>query len=126
MPDLLVKAVESEKELEQFIKLPWTIYRNNPNWVPPLIAEQRKMLDPGHNPFFQHARAAYFLAVKDGEYLGRISAHVDDNSNKFHGEKCGFFGFFESVDDLNVAKALFTAKNQNAFPAGRTKGNNLP
>lgn len=118
MSDILVKIVESKKEREQFIKLPWTIYKNDTNWVPPLIAEQKKMLDPGHNPFFQHARAAYFLAGRDGECLGRISAHIDDNSNKFHGEKCCFFGFFESVDDPNVAKALFQAAEKWARENG--------
>ncbi|MDP2806758.1 MAG: GNAT family N-acetyltransferase, partial [bacterium] len=118
MSDILVKAVESAKEMEQFIRLPWAIYRNDSSWVPPLIAEQKKMLDAGHNPFFQHARAAYFLASRNGEVLGRISAHVDDNSNKFHGEKCGFFGFFESVDDPNVAKALFAAAEKWARENG--------
>lgn len=118
MSDILVKAVESKKELEQFIKLPWTIYRNDPNWVPPLIAEQKKMLDSGHNPFFQHARAAYFLASRNGEVLGRISAHIDDNSNKFQHEKCCFFGFFESADDPNVAQALFAAAEKWARENG--------
>ncbi len=109
MSDILVKTVESEKELEQFIKLPWAIYRNDPCWVPPLIAEQRKMLDTGKNAFFEHARAAYFLAQRNGKYIGRITAHIDDNSNEFHKEKCGFFGFFECIDDQNAAQALFTA-----------------
>jgi len=118
MSDILVKIVGSKKELEQFIKLPWTIYRNNSSWVPPLIAEQKKMLDAGHNPFFQHARAAYFLAVRNGETLGRISAHIDDNSNKFHHEKCCFFGFFESADDPQVAQALFAAAEKWARENG--------
>jgi hypothetical protein len=118
MSDLQVKAVETGKELEQFIKLPWTIYRNDPNWVPPLIAEQKKMLDPGHNPFFRHARAAYFLASRDGVPLGRICAHVDDNSNDLHQEKCCFFGFFESADDPDVARALFRAAEKWAGENG--------
>ena len=118
MSDILVKAVESKKELEQFIKLPWTIYRTDPSWVPALISEQKKMLDAGHNPFFQHARAAYFLAGRNGEVLGRISAHIDDNSNKFHHEKCCFFGFFEAVDDPNVAQALFAAAEKWALKNG--------
>lgn len=104
-----VRQTGSARELEEFIRLPWSIYRNDPNWVPPLVAEQRKMLDSTRNPFFQHARAAYFLAQKDGQNIGRISAHIDDNSNHFHGERCGFFGFFESVDDQSAAQALFDA-----------------
>ena len=101
-----VQQAGSARELEEFIRLPWSIYRNDPNWVPTLVAEQRKMLDPASNPFFQHARAAYFLARRDGRCVGRISAHIDDNSNRFHNEKCGFFGFFECLDDAGAAQAL--------------------
>ncbi|OGF05465.1 MAG: hypothetical protein A2509_01340 [Candidatus Edwardsbacteria bacterium RIFOXYD12_FULL_50_11] len=110
MPDdIVVKQAVSQSDIDDFIKLPWAVYRNDPCWVPPLIAEQRKMLDVGKNAFFEHARAAYFLTQKDGKNIGRISAHIDDNSNRFHNEKCGFFGFFECRDDQNAAAALFAA-----------------
>lgn len=107
-----IQQAGSVRDLEEFIRLPWSIYRGDPNWVPPLAAEQRKMLDPTRNPFFQHARAAYFLARRDGKCVGRISAHIDDNSNLFHDEKCGFFGFFESVDDQPAAQTLFDAARE--------------
>ncbi|MBU1357032.1 MAG: N-acetyltransferase [Candidatus Edwardsbacteria bacterium] len=110
MPDdIIIKQAVSRADIDDFIKLPWGIYRNDPCWVPPLIAEQRKMLDTGKNAFFEHARAAYFLAQRNGQSIGRISAHIDDNSNDFHKEKCGFFGFFECIDDQNAVQALFTA-----------------
>lgn len=107
--DVIIKQAVSQRDIDDFIKLPWAVYRNDPCWVPPLIAEQRKMLDTGKNAFFEHARAAYFLARRNGRYVGRISAHIDDNSNAFHNEKCGFFGFFECLDDQNAAAALFGA-----------------
>lgn len=107
MSEIKIVSVESARDLEAFIRLPWRIYDGNPAWVPPLVGDLKKMLDRSQNPFFEHARAQYFLAVRDGQAIGRISAHVDDNHNRFHQERCGFFGFFESVDDQQVARSLF-------------------
>lgn len=107
--DVIIEQATSAGKIDEFIKLPWNIYKNDPNWVAPLIVEQRKMLDPGRNPFFEHARANYYTAWRRGRCIGRISAHIDDNSNSFHGEKCGFFGFFECIDDELTARALFNA-----------------
>jgi hypothetical protein len=107
MNGIKVTTVENKKDLEAFIRLPWKIYAGNPAWVPPLVGDLKKMLDPAKNPFFKHARARYFLAWRNGEAVGRISAHVDDNHNAFHGERCGFFGFFDCIDDQIVASALF-------------------
>ncbi len=109
MPDdIIIKQAVSRADIDDFIKLPWAVYGNDPCWVPPLVAEQKKMLDPGKNAFFEHARAAYFLARRNGQNIGRLAAHIDDNSNEFHNEKCGFFGFFECLDDQNAAQALFS------------------
>ena len=109
MTTITITTAESAAEIKGFIRLPWRIYAGNAAWVPPLVADQEKFFDRSKNPFFKHARAQYFMALKDGEAVGRITAHVDDNHNAFHGEKCGFFGFFESVDDQAVANALFDA-----------------
>lgn len=110
--EISVTPVVSKKDMETFVRLPWSIYAGNPAWVPPLVGDQRKMLDAAYNPFFEHARAKYFLARRGGQTVGRISAHIDDNHNSYHGERCGFFGFFESVDDQAVAQALFAAARQ--------------
>lgn len=112
MSQIEVTTVETGKDLEAFIRLPWLIYKGDPHWVPPLMSDQRKMLDRRANPFFRHARACYFLAWQDGRPVGRISAHVDDNHNAYHQERCGFFGFFESVDDRKTAQSLFEAAGQ--------------
>jgi len=105
--------VENKKELEAFLHLPWKIYKTadgkkDPNWVPPFLDDQRSLLNPGKNPFWKHAKAALFAAYDEkNEMVGRISASVDDNFNKFWNEKVGFFGWFECVNEIEVAKALF-------------------
>src|SRR5919198_4150615 len=66
-----VKPVESRRDLGRFIKLPWRLYRNEPRWVPPLISERKRFLDPARNPFFEHAEAQYYLAWRDSEPVGR-------------------------------------------------------
>jgi GNAT superfamily N-acetyltransferase len=104
-----VKPVASRRDLARFIKLPWRIYRNEPRWVPPLISERRRFLDPRRNPFFEHAEACYFLARREGEVVGRISAHIDRNLNEFQSNEWGLFGFFEAVEDPDVAGALLEA-----------------
>ncbi|MFN8130833.1 MAG: hypothetical protein U0R70_04720 [Solirubrobacteraceae bacterium] len=106
-----IRTVATKKELDAFIKLPWTLYANEEMWVPPLISELRRHLDRDRNPFFEHAEAEYFLAFRDGRLVGRISAHTDRNFNEFQGNDWGLFGFFECEDDQEAADALLgTAK----------------
>ena len=107
-----VRPVQSKKELITFIKFPWTIYENDPNWVPPLIMNEKNLLDKNKNPLFEHSECEYYLAYKNGDVVGRIASLVNHNHNEFHEEKTGFFGFFESINDENIAKSLFeTAEN---------------
>jgi len=101
-----VRPVRSRGELMRFIKLPWRLYRNEPLWVPPLISERKRHLDRGRNPFFEHAEAEYFLAWRDGEPVGRITAHVDQRFNEFQQNDWGLFGFFECEPDHDAAQAL--------------------
>ena len=109
---ITVGLVRDKKDWQDFLKLPWQIYQGNPNWVPPLLSEVRETLDTQKNPFWEHARRELFLARKDGKPAGRIAAIVDDNHNRFHQEETGFFGFFECIDDFDVAKILWDeAKN---------------
>jgi hypothetical protein len=102
-----VRKVENEQDRMKFIKLPWELYKDDPNWVAPLIFDVRKNLDPKKNPFFKHAEVDLFLAEKDGKLAGRIAAIKNDNHNKFHKDKAGFFGFFETIDDEEVSDLLF-------------------
>ena len=104
-----VTPVSGRRDLDAFIKLPFNLYRNDPNWVPPLLFRERQRFDPKTNPFLQHADAQLFLAHHDGQTVGRISAQVDHEHNRFHEERTGFFGFFESEDDPDTARALLDA-----------------
>lgn len=101
-----IRPVASKGDLQKFIKLPWRLYSNEPNWVAPLLMEQRKLLDRTRNPWFQHSEAEFFLAERDGRLVGRISAHIDRNFNEFQGNEWGLFGFLECEDDQEVASAL--------------------
>src|SRR5689334_15022961 len=116
-----VRPVATKRDLMRFIRLPWRLYRNERNWVPPLVSERRKFLDRGKNPFFEHAEAEYFLAWRDGEPVGRISAHVDRNFNSYQGNEWGLFGFFEADDDPEIARALLEAAESWLRERGRDR-----
>lgn len=99
--------VRSAAELREFVMLPFRLYRGDPLWVPPLIAERLRFLDPRHNPFFTQAEIALWLAWRDGRVVGRIASHVDHLHDAVHHERAGMFGFFECEDDVGAARALF-------------------
>ena len=102
----MIEVIEVRESLDDFIKLPLTLYAGDPFFVPQLTGEMRTHFS-GANPFFKHASAKFFLARKDGRPAGRIISFVNTVHNEFHREKIGFFGFFESVRDIGVAEALF-------------------
>ncbi len=107
-----IKKVETKKELMKFIKLPQKIYKENPYYVPHLIMERKQILNKKKNPFFKHGDMELFLAYKNNEVVGRIAAIENKLHNKTHNENIGFFGFFETVNDQEVAnKLLDTAKS---------------
>jgi GNAT superfamily N-acetyltransferase len=101
-----IQAVRTKSDLKTFITFPWRIYREDPQWVPPMILDIKFVL--GDNPFWEHAEKELFLAYDDsGKPVGRIAAIIDRNYITFQNEKAGFFGFFECVNDGAVAAALF-------------------
>ncbi|HEX9917374.1 MAG TPA: N-acetyltransferase [candidate division Zixibacteria bacterium] len=103
---LFIIPVQTKKELRQFILLPWKIYRNDKNWVPPLVSERKDFLNPQKNPFFKHAEVKLFLAKKGNEVVGRIAGIINHLHIQTHNERCGFFGLFECIENYEVAKAL--------------------
>jgi len=107
MNEIIVKKVSTKSELNQFIKFPWKIYKNDKHWVPPLLMEQNTLLDKKKNPFFKAAEADYYLAYKNNEIVGRIAAVKNDLHLKYHNDDSGQFGFFECINDQEVANALF-------------------
>jgi len=106
---ITIIPVINSKELKEFIKLPFRFYKDDPNWVPPLIQEQKKYFDPRKNPYYEHSEVQLFLAIKNGETAGRITAHTNTQHNKFHDDKIGFFGFFECINDQETADALLNS-----------------
>jgi GNAT superfamily N-acetyltransferase len=106
---LAIVPVRSKREFKEFIALPWRIYSpaKHPHWVPPLRLMVQDALDTKKNPFYQRASRELWLALRDGEPVGRIAAIENPMHNEFHHDRVGFFGFFESVDDQAVASALF-------------------
>ena len=106
---ITVEPVRSGRELHAFVTLPWRLYRHDPQWIPPLIGDTKKLFDPRHNPFFEHGDIRPYLARRDGRVVGRIAAIRNRNHEAFQGEAVGFFGFFECEDDPEAARALFDA-----------------
>lgn len=121
MRDIRIEKVVTRRDLGRFIKFPWRVYEGDSYWVPPLIADMKERLDPKRNPFFEHAECALFLAGEGGSLTGRIAAIVDDRHNDIHAEKVVFFGFYESLNDPETAKALIDA----AAAWGRERGMNI-
>jgi GNAT superfamily N-acetyltransferase len=101
--------VRGRAKLRRFIRLPWRLYSGDAAWVPPLIADVRAILDRRRHPFHRHAETEYFLAWRGREPVGRIAATINHRHDEFHGERAGFFGFFETEDDEDVARALLAA-----------------
>ncbi|MEO6759150.1 MAG: hypothetical protein ABIO24_06825, partial [Saprospiraceae bacterium] len=105
--DLRIERVEGRQALEQFIDFPHDLYAGDPNYVPELFMAQEALLNREKSPFFRHSEAEYYLARSpQGKILGRIAAIRNNNYIEFAKDNAGFFGFFEVVEDYNVAKAL--------------------
>lgn len=109
MSDIIIHTVQNKSDLMKFIKFQWEVYKNDKYWVPPLIMERKKLLDKKKNPFFKTAEADYFLAERNGKLVGRIAAIKNDVHLEHHKDGNGFFGFFECINDQQVANALFDA-----------------
>ncbi len=107
---VVVQPVRTRRDLAQFVDFPYTLYRDNPWWVAPLRMDQHRVLNKRKHPFFHHGRLQSFLARNAaGEVVGRISAIVNGmHLEKYH-DGTGFFGFFESIEDYDVARALLDA-----------------
>ncbi|MFZ2097677.1 MAG: hypothetical protein WAV05_13675, partial [Anaerolineales bacterium] len=104
-----VRQVTTRGERVAFVKLPWLVYKGDPNWVPPLISDQLEYLDPQKNPYFSQAEIALFYARRGKEVVGSLAVFIDPRIIEATGEKAGGFGFFEVIHDYEVAKQLFEA-----------------
>jgi GNAT superfamily N-acetyltransferase len=105
--DVEVIPVRSPADRTAFIRLPSSIYKGDPNFVPHLEMERRDFMDPRKHPFFEFGEVEFFLARRAGTVVGRIAAVSNPRYNEFHETNVGFFGLFECVNDAGVARALF-------------------
>jgi GNAT superfamily N-acetyltransferase len=113
-----VVAADNPKALNQFVELPYRLHRDLPHWVAPLRIAVKELLDRAKHPFYANAEAEFFIALKDGEVVGRVAGIVDKAHNRFHEENAGFFGFFECIDDAAVADALLQRARHWTFERG--------
>jgi GNAT superfamily N-acetyltransferase len=109
MSSVQVQQVTTRRDLRTFCRFPWRVYKDDPNWVPPLISERLEYLDPATGPFYRFADVALFLARRGREVVGTVAAFVDHRPTKEREPGEGGFGFFESLDDYAVAEALLDA-----------------
>lgn len=119
-----IRPVRTKAEQEVFLHVPWTIgVDREPNWVPPLLDDYRKQLDPQKSVFLKHGEVECWTAFEHGKPVGRISAQVDHDYDKTWPDepKTAFFGFLECVDRPEVARALFAAAEAWARSKGRAR-----
>ena len=121
MAGISIRAVRGRRDLKRFVKVPFHIHRDHPLWVPPLILDRMQFLNRDKNPWFEHGEAEYFIAERDGEPAGRITAQVDRDWDEIQGGSDAMFGFFETIDDAEVCGALCDAAGEWAAARGRTR-----
>ncbi|MBC8352537.1 MAG: N-acetyltransferase [Planctomycetes bacterium] len=109
MSDISVVPVQTKRQQKQFLMLPWKLYRDDPYWIPPLRQNQKELAGFARHPFYDHSEGQAFVALRGGEPVGRILAIVNNPHIERYKERRGFFGFFESIDDQEVATELFEA-----------------
>ena len=106
MSALTVRKVESDSDFKAFFEFPWTIYKDDPNWVPPLLSIRKKLLDRKKNPSWEYLTGDYFVAWRGSEPVGTITAFINHRHNETWQEKIGWFGLFETYDDPEISQAL--------------------
>lgn len=97
------------KDVEKFVDFPFRLYKDNKQWVPPLVSSAKKILNRDKHPFYKHSEADFFLAESSGRTFGRLAVMENRNYNNYRNTKAAFFGFLEVIEDEDVSKALFSA-----------------
>ena len=121
MASVSIRPVRTRRELKRFVKVPFRLHRDHPQWVPPLILDRMQFLNREKNPWFEHGEAEYLIAERDGEPVGRITAQVDRGWDEAQGGSDAMFGFFETIDDAEVCGALLDAATEWAAARGRNR-----
>ncbi|HET8809071.1 MAG TPA: GTP cyclohydrolase [Flavobacteriaceae bacterium] len=116
-----IKEAKTKKELKAFVLLPFSIYKNNANWAPPIIKDELKILDPQLNPTFDHCESKFWIALKEGKCVGRIGALVHTDHNRKTNQKMARFTRFECSNDQKVADNLLRTAENWAHKKGMKK-----
>ncbi len=106
MTNLEIRKVENKKDFKAFFEFPWTLYKDDPNWVPPLKSIRRDLFNKDRNPAWGYMEGEYFTAWRGDKIVGTITAHINHRHNEFHGENVGWFGAFEVYDDQEAAHIM--------------------
>lgn len=109
MSEINIIEVKNNREKRQVQQLPWSLYKDDPYWIPPLRMDQKELLGYVSCPFYERNTVQTFLAVQKGQPVGRIAAIHNVGHTERYNDGVGFFGFFESIDDTEVATALLQA-----------------
>ena len=107
--DILQLDLNDKKQVDEFLRLPFSIYRDIPQWVPPLQMDERLRLNPKRFPFHQHSHASFFLAYEGTRPIGRLAVLDNRRYNEFNNTRIAFFYMFECENNLEAATALFNA-----------------
>lgn len=107
-----IKEIVTKKEMKAFVSFPFSLYKNNPFWVPPIINDELKNLNKTINPVFKNAEATFFLAYQNNKIVGRVAAIINWTEVKEQKIKKMRFGWFDIIDDIEVSKALLSKVNE--------------
>lgn len=112
MSDLKIILPNNRRERSLFLNFPWSLYQNDPYWTPPLRMDQKESVGYSSNPFYDRNKIQTFLALRNDKPVGRIAAILNIGHLERYQDQVGFFGFFESINDQEVANSLFDAAAQ--------------
>ncbi len=107
MSNIEIRPASTARERRRFLTFPWQIYQGDPCWVPPLLPERSRAIDPATGSFFKRGKAEFFIAWREGKPVGTICAADDTATNQARGLHDCMIGFFECIEDYSVAQALF-------------------
>ncbi|MCD4801983.1 MAG: GNAT family N-acetyltransferase [Anaerolineales bacterium] len=120
MNSLIIKSVETTEDRKAFLSFPWTVYKDDPYWVPPIFSERMHFTDPEKNPFFQHSEVQFYMALRGERIAGTIAVFTNHLHNEYQSENVAFFGFFEVLEDYEAAELLFKTAEAWAKERGHT------
>ena len=103
---ILIKEAVSKKDMKDYVMFSFELFKDNPYWIPPIIAEELETFDRNKNPAFQSAEAHFYLAYKDNKVVGKLAAIINWDEVKILGKSKVRFGWFDVIDDIEVTKAL--------------------